>query len=622
MVILAFLPFICFGGIFFFVLNHDKEHNEPFFMSVIKAALIWCTLIWCETNILSMLNAIAGHIIMTFWGMASSVSVWLAVKCWQKPVLALPKGPLAFTLYLLCVITLAIGLIYPSNNWDVSSYHLPRIMQWLQNHSLEPFYTRIPRQIGMPPFNSMIALQTMAAGTDIFSALPQWLAFAGSIIGISHIVIQIGGTRRAALLGALFFATLPAALMGASSAESIDLVTFWLLSFISLTLAWLKRAAWPTALFLGLCLGFAILSKGSAYIVAFPFVLVIAVFCLKNYRSRFLQGCLIAMLVIAINLPHFTRVYTAYGSIVGGAEANIAKRPSPALFLTNSLYNLLANEPWFLRLVGKENIQGFARNVLRQDDTDKENFPWGGITRAADYFNFFEGYGHNPWHALFIAILLTGVIFRKFRPPLLFSCCVGGAFCLYSLLLSWHPWTARVQTSIFAVAAPICGLFLDGIRFKYRLALLVPLYVSLILPMQMWERPFLPFARQKAHFLSNPREELYISEKSHSFPERYVQAARFLASQNPRKVGLYEDDNALEYPLWAILSRNMAKMPTITHIDLAEPQGPDSPEYVWVQGDSPDGKSLQVKVLKREDGQYKQIFPLPAKQEIDAKKPS
>jgi len=43
-------------------------------------------------------------------------------------------------------------------NWDSLTYHLPRIMHWVQNKSVAHYATNIDRQIASPPLAEFINL--------------------------------------------------------------------------------------------------------------------------------------------------------------------------------------------------------------------------------------------------------------------------------------------------------------------------------------------------------------------------------------------------------------------------------------------------------------------------------
>ena len=45
-----------------------------------------------------------------------------------------------------------IAFISPPNTADTLTYHMPRVMHWQQNQSVQHYYTDISRQLYQPPF--------------------------------------------------------------------------------------------------------------------------------------------------------------------------------------------------------------------------------------------------------------------------------------------------------------------------------------------------------------------------------------------------------------------------------------------------------------------------------------
>src|SRR5208282_3647504 len=88
-----------------------------------------------------------------------------------------------------CVIVALIGLtalLSLPNTWDVMTYHLPRIVHWLQQGSLAFYPTQEVRQLISPPGAELCILQVHAlSGADYLDNLPQWWSFVGSAIGVS-----------------------------------------------------------------------------------------------------------------------------------------------------------------------------------------------------------------------------------------------------------------------------------------------------------------------------------------------------------------------------------------------------------------------------------------------------
>jgi hypothetical protein len=75
------------------------------------------------------------------------------------------------------------ALISPPNGSDQLQYHLPRVVQWAERHSVVFFPTHYYAQLFAPPLAEWMMLHSyILSGGDRFIGLVQWLAFSGSAI--------------------------------------------------------------------------------------------------------------------------------------------------------------------------------------------------------------------------------------------------------------------------------------------------------------------------------------------------------------------------------------------------------------------------------------------------------
>lgn len=608
-VLLSALPYACLAGSLWYATLRPNARNFPLFSNLVTGALAYSLLVWTQTNILSFCDSLSFSPILIFWLAYAAVLSYLIYA--RKAFVTKPRlsGAIPRLIAIIAACAFVVAIAYAPNNWDALAYHLPRVTHWLQNHNLAPYPTSIPRQIGMPPFNSVISLQSLAMnGGDYFVNLTQWFAFVGVILGVARIGEQLGASKAARLYAALFVATLPSAVLQASNAESCDLVTFWILAFVSLFLEWRKNPTLAIALKLGACLGFAALSKGSAYPIALPFVLLVAWDCLKNFRTLFLKGLAAAFMVILINAPQIERSMVAYDSPFGGAEKNILLRPSPGSFLVNGLYGFLLHEPWLLKEPLIPVWQKTA-SFLGVSGSDKEIFPFGDINFAWKKFRADDAFAQNTLQALFLAWLFWLVLSRKFSPPPLYTWLVFFSFAGFFLLLTWHPFAGRIQTTLFALAAPVAGVRISSIKKNLtRNCLLGAFTVWAFGVLALSMNPLNPFDVKTNNFLYHTRLETYFNSYG-TIRRPYVRAALFLASQNPDEVGLKIVDDGLEYPLWAILKQSVASPPRLYHLD-ENPDPTNGPKYVFSIGKGEGDQPLAApEVLKRVGGEYARVFP-------------
>jgi len=216
-----------------------------------------------------------------------------------------------------CIATMVlivgfIALRSPPNSADAMAYHMPRVVYWAQQRSVDFFPTPYFNQITLPPFAEYVMMHGyVLAGGDRFANLGQFLAMLGSILGVSLIARSLSAGPRGQTLAALFCATLPNGILQASGAKNDYLAALWLVAMVYFALE--GRPA-----FTGLALGLALLTKATAYLFA-PFLLA-AVLVLRrrhgDLRPRaFAIACLAGVAVL--NGPHYARNFRLSGSILG-----------------------------------------------------------------------------------------------------------------------------------------------------------------------------------------------------------------------------------------------------------------------------------------------------------------
>ena len=70
-----------------------------------------------------------------------------------------------------------LALLTATTNWDSLTYHLPRILHWIQQGSVDHYPTNIIRQIDLAPWSSFaMANLYLLQGSDRWISLVQWFA--------------------------------------------------------------------------------------------------------------------------------------------------------------------------------------------------------------------------------------------------------------------------------------------------------------------------------------------------------------------------------------------------------------------------------------------------------------
>lgn len=511
----------------------------------------------------------------TFWRVWRRLSwpLWVAL------------GSVSVILALTCVTALAT----PPNTPDTTTYHLTRVMRWIQNASLMPFPVHQISQDIQPPWAEYALLNLhLLSGGDHLDGLLQWGCFAGCVVGVSLIAARLGAGARGQVFAAFYAATIPMAVIQASSAQNDLVLAFWLVCVVYFLLAY-RAASDPharihAALLAGLSLGLAALTKGVAYIDAAPFLLVFALWAIHMRRwQAWRLFAVFALLFLALNFGYFARNMSAFDSPLGSRVATSA--------FTNAMYTPKVLAINLVRNVAVEfggpndKVNALATNgatALLQwmalDVSDPHATMVGTPAfqaRGGEGLWLSDGYTTNPIHLLIalMAVLagLTLPALRRRRVLLGYLAALVAAFLLFSLYLRWQAGSNRLMLGLFVLAAPLAGVALEALSQRLRPLGRFPraAHMSLLLaPLLISAAPRLLFAQSRpligpGSVLTTPRVDQYFA----AFPPAKISyvagvavlkasgchSIGFLVSGPQDSAGYTTGAPAWEYQLWPLL---------------------------------------------------------------------
>ena len=108
------------------------------------------------------------------------------------------------------------------------------------------------------------------SGGDQWANLVQWFSMFGSVVGVSLIAKQLGADIRGQVLAAVIAVTIPMGILQASSTQNDYVTAFWLVCLVYYILRFKEQPRCANAVGVGASLGLALLTKGTAYLYAFP----------------------------------------------------------------------------------------------------------------------------------------------------------------------------------------------------------------------------------------------------------------------------------------------------------------------------------------------------------------
>ena len=216
---------------------------------------------------------------------------------------------------------LLVAIVAPPNNWDSMTCHMTRAARWIQAASVGFLATTNHCHNFYGPLTEYALLHfQILAGVDRFANAVQWFALAGCGTAASLIAREQNQSASVQVLAALIAVTLPMALLQASNTKDDLAVAFWIIAFAVGLILHLREPTVGRVVFCGLALGFALLTKGTAYLVAL--LLAIALFAYGVYgivktapRTQWWnrifklagEGAAMAVLALLVNGGFYTR---------------------------------------------------------------------------------------------------------------------------------------------------------------------------------------------------------------------------------------------------------------------------------------------------------------------------
>jgi hypothetical protein len=564
---LASLPFLCYICIAFLIKN-----NEIFCWrkSILFASLIWGTILTAITELLSLFKILTFEYVLGIWaGILLLLIVWLFFKYRNNfnlrqffPSIKISPSDfvLLFCLGIVLIILGCVAWISPPNNWDSMTYHMSRVMHWIQNKSVAFYPTHSLRQLYQYPWAEYAILHfQLLSGGDRFANFVQYFSMIGSAIGVSLIAKELKANPRGQLLAAIISVTIPMGILQSTSTQNDYVVTYWIICLVNLVFLFKQKTCWYHTVGLGLALGLSILTKPTACIFAFPFMawLGLSLLFSRNWKA---VGHIAIVVVLAITLisGHFIRSSKLFGSPLnsGGSSFGVGYSNeifnAPALasnIIRNFSLHMATPDPRFNKALDNL-IYSFHRHIGISASDPQTTFP--DTEYHVPQINYNEDLSGNSVHFYLLCICVIIYLFRCPKEPEgnLYLLLMISGFLLFSIVLKWQLWHSRLQLPLFVISSAWIGYVISQVRPKWVINPLGFCMIFLCLPWIL-NNPAKPLSRLDS-YLDTKRTEKYFYMMP-SIKGYYINAAHYLASINCSNIGLITYEDGWEYPLWALL---------------------------------------------------------------------
>ncbi|MBD2577311.1 hypothetical protein [Oscillatoria sp. FACHB-1406] len=569
---LVFLPLFSF-----FLLFVLFSHSCCWRSSVLLAAITWGLIIVAIVEILNIFSAISFFWISGFWivvnfnlllilffGVSSRRRVHKIQFSLKLPTYSLI---LLISIVSISLIIGTIAIVSPPNTWDAMTYHMPRVVHWIQNKTVAHYPTNYLPQLYQSPWTefAILNLQILSA-SDRFANLVQWFSMIASIVGVSLIALELKASPSGQIFAAVFVVTLPMGILQASSSKNDYAVSFWLICLAYFILVGTKsKISFVNYWAVGSSLGLALLTKGTAYLYAIPFYswFIFKIFHQRNrnYFYSSIASIFTTSIAILINIGFYYRNINLFKTpLYSPPEYKIDTIALP-LFISNVVRNIAIHLPIPFDSIDNTFIETaivkFHSTILNIDVNDSR------ITSPGVYFGInllpnFEATAANPFHCylILLGLVLSIVSIKKIiqqKTLTEYFCITTFAFLLFCLLVKWQPYQSRLHLAIFILYAPFVGKFFEDIlkqRFLFYVAMFLIIFSSICLFFNE-TRPIL----NQTNIFNTERTDQYFMDRP-DLRDEFIGASQFVKNQKCNRVGISLKADDWEYPLWVLLKEN------------------------------------------------------------------
>lgn len=615
-----------------FLLFYRK--NKDLRRSVIIASVLWGIILIMFTETLSILSWLTQRNLAIFWIISTIINMYLIVslKCFDiqiafKRSLDRNEKFIALIIILFIVGTFLNTILFPPRNWDSMTYHMARVANWAQNHSVHHYATNISRQLFNGVFAEFVILNTyILSGNDNLSNLVQWSYYIFSIIVVSAIVKKIGISTKGQLLASFLYASMPMVVMQASTTQNDLIAAYWTLAFVYFTLDLLKveklnfsYANLSLLFLLASCLGIGLLTKSTSCFALIPFLLWILIDILKKKNSiKYIPfyAIIAILIIILINFGYFSQNQKTDGSILASSQKNslvsliMVDTISPKLLITNVLKNTFMELDFdFKDQYDNKTVEHFALNVLKtiqkklEINVDDPSISYQSMPFALVTGIYNEDVSGNHWLILLsiisiLLIIIRLIIIRRVNISIKYSIISIFSFIILSIVLKWQPWITRLLTPSLVLLSlvPVIAIeeFISHGKWKRVLTLIVVIFISIgsiqplllqsgqplllggflnareIVPEKSGQKilkyldKYIPASETYSSYKEDPNS-LYFYNRMNEYTA-YKNLINYVKENDFKEIGIIVGEDTYEYPLWIYLKTSETE---IKHINVS-----------------------------------------------------
>jgi hypothetical protein len=548
-----------------------------------SATIAWGLMLTFLTEALSVLHLITRNGLGIGWSLfciSAFLLIWFTPKpsidshfedgCAEEKFTAADCAMLVGIAFILGV-TAFNAIVAPPNTDDVMEYHLPRVVLWASNQSVQFFPTFDFAQLIHTPWAEFAALHIyVLSGSDRLLNLIEWFSFFGCIVGASLIAKFLGAGNRGQLVASVLVATIPELILESSGSNNTAVGAYWIAIAVVILLRG-GRSPEPLFVFLAAgALGLAVLTKGTALVMLVGVLAAVWVI-LRPTMTWLLAARLGALLslVLLVNAPQFLRNMSLTGHPLGlpYPEAGNRMRFGSETFSPAAVFSgVLRNSALHLMIPSaKANAvtESIVRRLIYATGTDpgdprttwEDNFYLPGFT-TREYFT-----GNPGQFLLIVGVFVLGVVrWRSVSHAAVWMLAgLAFSFILFCAVLMWNPSSARYHLPLFICAAGALGVLLPNLMPRPAILGIAALALVSSLPFVFDNglRSLIP--ENRTSVFRNSRDALYFMDDfRQSQFGAFAQAADEVARSGCREVGIDGMLQSYVYPEMALIQQRVS----------------------------------------------------------------
>jgi 4-amino-4-deoxy-L-arabinose transferase-like glycosyltransferase len=462
----------------FGLINYIFQKKKSLSLAFIYATIIWSISTILITEISSFFKAYNYTSSIVFWSILAVGITYLNLNkhCIKiTPYLTWYKENKKISLFFggFTILLLIQGIIYPPNNWDSMTYHMARITHWVMNESIEPYPTHIYRQIYQPPLAEWMISQICLLNKADYFANSLQLFFLLATLGVINLLIHLLKLDRKTRITALILVfTTPSIFMQATATQNDIVVGFFIVCIIYFLLLFFKEKNNISSLLLGISIGCALLTKGTAFVYLIPIMCLGMILLIQNIFQKqfiFLKDIQLLILIVSmsISIPfkHYYRNYELSHDIFGASDDHYFNEnpsiQSTSLGLIKNI-GIHLSTPLTASLTNQVIEKSHLICKIPINDT---KYTYKGIHFKLNQWNHNEDEVSNVLQIILFVILLFYLIFKPFSTSTIFKYtaffCIA-TFFIFTFILKWQPWHIRLQVPLFILLAIPSAIILNS----------------------------------------------------------------------------------------------------------------------------------------------------------------